>query len=319
MKTAEGKLTPDDILSASQVATVMGRNPYQTANDVLKRAFEATEGIPRLELTHEALHWGSTFEVPILNTAATRLGLGNPKTTFSKAFFHDIYPYACSLDATVDGMGRVVEVDTNNNIFPMNADKITLDGVGILEAKLTSHEVETELPDYRGKLQLQAQMDIMNASWGAVCVLYRGIYLRVFVYKRDEEIIQQIRDAAVDFNRRVEKFKTSQETEWYDFTSTKSAAEVFDQDSGEAVDINDMEDKVQTILQIKEDIKDLEGQLDLYQSQVMAKMRDAKYGNAGKYFVTWSTISYKAVPEKVVPAKPARIIRSTSLRIKENA
>ena len=47
-KVAEGKLTPDDILSGSQVPTVLGRNPYQTPNDLLKRAIDIMSGIQKL-------------------------------------------------------------------------------------------------------------------------------------------------------------------------------------------------------------------------------------------------------------------------------
>ena len=36
------------------------------------------------------------------------------------------------------------------------------------------------------------------------------------------------------------------------------------------------------------------------------------------FSIKWPTIKYKAQPEKIVPAKDARISRGKSLRIKEN-
>jgi hypothetical protein len=39
-------------------------------------------------------------------------------------------------------------------------------------------------------------------------------------------------------------------------------------------------------------------------------------GNA-KYFIKWPSRTYKAQPEKVVPAKPERTMRSKTLTIKE--
>ena len=46
-------------------------------------------------------------------------------------------------------------------------------------------------------------------------------------------------------------------------------------------------------------------------------MGDSKYGNAGRYKVVWGEINYKAMPEKVVPAKEARTVRISKLRIKD--
>lgn len=315
-QVAEGKLTPDDIISGSQVAAILGRNPYQTPNDTLKRAIDILSNVPQEPLTHESMHWGNTFEVDILNEGCKRLGLGNPKTTFNKAFFHKDLPLAVSLDGMVKGDGRTIQTDPTKNIFLMNRDELTLDGDIIIESKLTGQEIEADLPDYRGKLQLQAQMMCTGAKVGVVCVLYRGVQLRLFVYAEDLEIQKQIADAAIDFDRRVKKFKESQEIDWYDINTTKDATKIFDEDSGEVVDLNDMEDSAKSILQIKDDIKDLEEQLEFHQSKIMAKMRDAKYANAGKYQITWGTINYKAMPEKIIPAKPARTIRVNSLRIK---
>jgi hypothetical protein len=50
----------------------------------------------------------------------------------------------------------------------------------------------------------------------------------------------------------------------------------------------------------------------------MGKMGDYKRLRAGRYDVVWGELHYKAVPEKVVPAKEARIIRVSKLKVKEN-
>jgi hypothetical protein len=318
IKTAEGKLTPDDIATGSTIAGIMGLNPFTTANDILARAFDATQGIPRKELTFEALHWGTTFEVHIVNEACARLGLGNPKTTFGKAYFHEHYPMAVSLDATVAGDGMTVYNDYDKNIICANADSIVLDGIGVIEGKLTSNERQNELPDYRGKIQLQMAMDITGAKWGAVTVLHRGIFLMTHVFQRDEEMIARIRDAAVDFNRRVKKYVEAQETEWYQFTTTESASKIFDKAIDDEISLPELEADVQSIQEIQADIKDLTTQLDITQARIMGKMGDYKRLRAGRYDVVWGELHYKAVPEKVVPAKEARIIRVSKLKVKEN-
>jgi len=322
LHTAEGKLTPDDMLSGSQVCAVLGKNPYSTPNDVLKRAFNAVNGIENEFNPIENAHWGSTFEVPILNHSAQKLGLGNPKTAFGRAFFHKDIPLAVSLDGMLKGDGREVKTDPSQNIYVMNADSIVLEGDGILESKLTGHEAEIDLPDYRGPIQLQAQMDTVQSDtgkpvrWGAVCVLYKGVQLRIFLYKRDEILIRQIHDAAIDFDKRVNKYRENDETEWYPIQTTKEASEMFEDVTEETIDLNDeFADKAERIIEIEQDIKSLTQELETYQAQIMANMRDYKYANAGQYHIAWGSMNYKAVPEKVIPAKPARTVRVKKLRI----
>lgn len=316
IKRAEGKLTPDDMLSASQVATVMDMNPYQTPNEPLQRAFDATRGIERVPLDFEALEWGNVFEIPIIEAAVQRLGLKNPKTTFNEAYFHPDIPLACSLDATVEGDGRTITVDGDAGIFPMNSDSIVLEGMGVIEAKLTSQEKEMDLPAYRGKLQLQAQMMITGAKWGAVCVLYRGITLRIFVYGRDEEIMSQIRGAAVDFERRVKLYKENDETDWYEINKVSDATRIYDSATDDVLEDDSLADDVTRIKELEELMVKMKGEIESCQTRIMSTMRDYKHLVTGPYRVTWGELNYKATPEKVVPAKPARTIRVSKLKIK---
>ena len=204
-----------------------------------------------------------------------------------------------------------------NNIV-CYSNKIKLSGRGIIEAKLTSHDSELELPMYRGRVQLQMAMDIMDCDWGVVAVLHRGIKLVLHVFQRDKELIEDIKVAAIDFDRRVQKYKQNEEIEWYDFTTPRSAAKVFDEATDDTVDLSDMETDIQTIQETRQDMKDLQELHDVTTARVMARMGDAKYAKAGKYNVTWGEINYKAKPETVVPAKEARTIRVNKLKVKEN-
>lgn len=316
-KTAEGKLTPDDILSGSQVATILGKNPFQTPNDVLKRAYDIISGNEPEFKAHESMTWGNAFELDILNEGCARLGLGNPKTTFDRAFFHDDLPLAVSLDGMIKGEGQVIKTDPSKNIFLQNCDELVLDGDVVLEAKLTGQEVEAELADYRGKWQLQAQMMCTGAKAGFVCVLYRGVQLRVFGFKADPDMQKQIADAAIDFKNRLNKYVDNDETAWYDIVTVKDAQSIYDESSEESVNLPQLEDTVKTIMELRQDIKEMEEQLEHHQAQVMAKMGDAKYATAGSYQVTWGEIHYKPTPERVVPARPARTVRNANLRIKD--
>lgn len=316
-KVAEGKLTPDDIMTGSTSAAIMGHNPFMTANDCLQTAMDAVSGKPRKELTFEALHWGTQFEVDIIKEACKRLQIDDYQTKFARGFTADDAPMAVSLDATAKGNDQVLNSDYENNIV-CYSNNIKLSGRGIIEAKLTSHDSELELPMYRGRVQLQMAMEIMDCDWGVVAVLHRGIKLVLHVFQRDKELIEDIKVAAIDFDRRVQKYKQNEEIEWYDFTTPRSAAKVFDEATDDTVDLSDMETDIQTIQETRQDMKDLQELHDVTTARVMARMGDAKYAKAGKYNVTWGEINYKAKPETVVPAKEARTIRVNKLKVKEN-
>ena len=46
-----GKLTPDDIVTASRVPVLLGLSPYKTPNELLKEAIEAAAGNPPSRLS----------------------------------------------------------------------------------------------------------------------------------------------------------------------------------------------------------------------------------------------------------------------------
>jgi len=314
-----GKLTPNDQLSASEIPVLMGASRFMTVNELLKQKMDVISGIEPEFKSNESMDWGNRLEAMILNESAVRLGLGNPKTNHDKPYFHESLPFACSLDGSVKGNNKTIMTDINTGVICANADEIVMDGEGILEAKLTAHDVESanELPLYRGVLQLQMQMDTYGTKWGAVCVLYKGTTLKVFVYQRDEEVIARIHEAITDFQRRLDKYKNNDEVEWYDIQDTREAASIFDEAEKTEIELSDKAEHVKKIVQIREMIADLEDKQKELEVEVMKDMRDHAYAKAGDYHVTWTMINYKATPEKVVPAKPARTIRASKLRIRE--
>lgn len=314
-----GKLTPNDQLSASEMPVLMGVSRFMSVNELLKQKMDVINGIEPPFKSHESMDWGNRLEAIILNEAAVRLGLGNPKTNHDKPYPHKTLPFACSLDGSVKGNDKTIMTDMDTGVICANADEIKLEGDGILEAKLTAHEVESasDLPLYRGVLQLQMQMDTYGAKWGAVCVLYKGTTLKVFVYQRDEEVIAKMHDAIKDFQRRLDKYKNNDEVEWYDIQDPKEAAIIFDDAEKTETDLSHKADLVKRIVDLRDMMADLEEQEKKLQVDIMNDMRDHSYGIAGDYRVTWTTINYKATPEKVVPAKPARTVRASKLRIRE--
>ena len=209
-----GKVTPDTMLSASRLPAVMGHSKYRSPNDELLASIDALGNKETPFVTNEAMEWGNRTESMILAEAAVRLGVSNLVTNHPEALFHKLLPLACSLDATADGNGLSIGSDSEKGIMVMDGDSITLEGTGILEAKLTSVAPEHSPALYRGPIQLQAQMDITGAKWGALAVLYRGTELRIFLFKPHLGTIRAIAEATLDFQRRLDIWKTQRHIDY---------------------------------------------------------------------------------------------------------
>jgi predicted phage-related endonuclease len=130
-------------------------------------------------------------------------------------------------------------------------------------------------------------------------------------------VIARMHEAIKDFQRRLDKYKNNDEVEWYDIQDTREAASIFDEAEKTEIDLSDKADHVKKIIEIRDMITELEERQKELEVEIMKDMRDHAYATAGDYKVTWTMINYKATPEKVVPAKPARTIRASKLRIRE--
>jgi predicted phage-related endonuclease len=314
-----GKVTPYTILTGTGVPILLNKNNWKKANELLQEAFNASQGQePEPIDIGEPGYWGNKMEATIAQEACDRLGLSKPNTTHDKAIYHSTWPLAVSLDATTRGSNHVISTDVDKGIICMNADEITLEGDGCIECKLTGAEVESEPSEYRGVWQLQAQMACTGAKWGVLATLYKGTIMKLFVYERDQEMFETIRDLSYDFARRVHLYETAGETEWYEFKTAKEASKVFDEASEEVIELDDMETIAQQIVEIKKDIQGKHDELDQLQAQIMERMRDSKRATAGSYTIYWPMLNYKGTKERVVPAKPAYSVRQSKLRIKHN-
>ena len=312
-----GKLTPNDILSCSRLPAVLGFSKFRTANDELKVSIDALHGKEPEFISNEAMEWGNRLEKDILKESATRLGLESYDLEHDKPYFHKDIPLACSLDGTATGSGQEIFTDIEKGIYVMGKDSIKLNGTGILEAKLTGQEVEDTPAVYRGVVQLQGQMDIMEASWGALCVLYKGTKLRIFLYEYNEDQVNMVRQAAMEFSEKLEKYKRDSEIDWYPLATSAEAVRIFDNAEKATVEIPEIELQAEKIITLREAITEAEEAIDRLQRNIMDQMRDAEICNAGRYKISWPMRHYKAQPAKTVPAKEAYVIRQSKLSIRD--
>jgi predicted phage-related endonuclease len=313
-----GKVTPDTMLSASRLPAVMGYSKYRTPNDELSATIDALGNKTPESITNEAMEWGNTFESAILERAAVRLGVSNLITQHPEPYFHPLLKLACSLDATADGNSLVISNDPDKGIMVMDGESIQLEGKGILEAKLTSVAPEHSPALYRGVIQLQAQMDITGAKWGALCVLYRGTELRIFLFKPHEESLRAIAQATRDFQRRLDIWKMDRHIEYYPPVNSADADRTWGQGEEAAVQLGgEFETWVRDILEAKQDIKQCESIIDDREKRIKEAMQTASKATIGCYQVSWPMRNYQATQDRVVKGKAAYSVRQSTLTVKE--
>ena len=314
-----GKVTPDTMMSASRLPALMGISKYRSPNDELLATIAALKGEPREDIGNEAMDWGNELEPMILKKACLRLGIDNLELDYQEPRFHAVWPLCSSLDGTADGRGLVVEHDPEKGIYVIGAESIVLDGVGVLEAKLTAMDVEDVPPLWRGPVQLQAQMDIMDAKWGAVCTLYRGTQLRIFLFAPHQGTIDAIEAAVYDFQRRLDFWKETGSIDYYPPINSKDADRTWPEAKTEdPLLLGDEEEYlVDQLLKAKKEIAIQESVIADVERKLKDAMRDHGFGRTHHYEIKWPMRNYKAQPARMVPAKEAYSIRVSTLSIKE--
>lgn len=313
-----GKKTPDTMLSASRLPALMGLSKFSTPNDELELSIAAIKSEERDNKQNESMAWGDRLEPVILREAAERLQLSDLVTEHEQAYYHDSLPLCCSLDGTGDGRGQVITTDPDAGIFVIGQESITLDGVGVLEAKLTAVQAEDAPALYRGPIQLQGQMDIIQAKWGAVCVLYRGVELRIFLFEPHAQTLESIKQVTLDFQRRLDKFKDTGEIDFYPPANSEDADRMFPVAEDKTVQLDsEAELLAWKILDAKQRATQAETDRAAAEKDLKVLLGEAKAGVAGKYEIKWPMRSFKAQPQKIVPAKEAYSIRQSTLSVKE--
>lgn len=317
---SKGKLTPNTMMSASRLPGLLGHSKYSTPNDELTLSVKAIEGYEPEPLEIEAADWGNRFELHILNKSCEVLGLDDFNLDHTEAQYHANIPLCTSLDGTGFGRGRVVSTDPDKGIFVVGADSITLDGEGVLEAKLTGQDAEDVPPLWRGPIQLQGQMLVTGARWGAVCTLYRGTKLRIFLFERHEPTIEAITKACIEFDQKLTRYRDTGEIDYYPPHNSADANKLWPQGHDEVADLGDAGTRwAQEIIEAKQEIKDLQDLIEDRETKIKSMMQDATKGIAGRYKVTWPMRHYKPQPERVVPAKEGYSVRQSTITIKETA
>jgi len=313
-----GKLTDDKSMSASRLPGLLGFSKYSTPNEELQFSINALDLKPRPDIGNQAMAWGNYLEPIILEKSAERLGITKFDTNIRKAFTHDLIPLSCSLDGTGEGEGQTITHDPSKGIYVVGAESIVLNGTGVLEAKLTKTNPEDTPHLARGPIQLQGQMLVTGFRWGAVCVLYGGIELRVFLFDTHYETQQKIVSSVLEFDNKLVKYTKTKEIDWYPPESSKEVDRFYPYAKKEEVELDgNALELAQAIVHNKTLIRKAESEIDSAETQIKMKLGNAERGKVGSLHISWPMRSYKASLEKITPAREAYSIRQSSLSIKE--
>ena len=314
-----GKLTDDKSMSASRLPGLMGFSKYSTPNDELQFSINAIDGKERPDIGNEAMGWGNTLEPVILEEAANRLGLIDVDTQINKAFTHEVIPLSCSLDGVGHGNGQEITSDPDNGIYVVGQDSIILDGPGVLEAKLTKTMPEDVPHLARGPIQLQGQMLVTGHKWGAVCVLYQGIELRVFLFAAHKDTQAAIARAVHDFQDKLDKYTSTAEIDWYPPASSRELDRIYPTAANrEEVELGQtVAELARGILENKAAIRAAEASIETAEKLIKQELGQSERGRVGQYVISWPMRNYKATAERLVPGKAAYSIRQSSITIKE--
>lgn len=314
-----GKVTPNDMLSASRIPAVCGMSKYRSPNDELLSSIDFLKGITPPDIGNEAMAWGNRLEPTILMEAANRLKCSQLEIEHPTPYFHDKWPLCCSLDGTATGNIEEVVTDPEKGIYVVGSESIVLSGTGIIEAKLTSMPAEDVLPLYRGPIQLQAQMAIYKATWGAIATLYQGTELRIFLFKQHPATLELIEKTCKEFQDKLDRWKNTGEIDYYPPINPKDAARTFSSGSDDEPVVLDnyVEELTKLLLENKAKITKAEEENSKIQTEIMGIMQNHTHGIAGQYQISWPVRSYKAKPATITPAKEAYSIRQSTLTIKQ--
>lgn len=314
-----GKLTDDKSMSASRLPGLMGFSKYSTPNDELQFSINAIDGKERPDIGNEAMGWGNTLEPVILEQAAKRLGITDFDTQIDKAFTHEVIPLSCSLDGVGHGNGQEITSDPDNGIYVVGQDSIILDGPGVLEAKLTKTMPEDVPHLARGPIQLQGQMLVTGHKWGAVCVLYQGIELRVFLFAPHKETQAAIARAVHDFQDKLDKYTSTAEIDWYPPASSRELDRIYPTAANrEEVELGQtVAELARGIMENKAAIRAAEASIETAEKLIKQELGQSERGRVGQYVISWPMRNYKATAERLVPGKAAYSIRQSSITIKE--
>jgi len=315
-----GKLSADRLISGSRIPVLYlwrygAGHPYSTPNQELEKSIAAKHGESRTSDIGEPGIVGNLLENTLALNACEVLGLPDPILSPDVVKL-DNYQVSCDaisdveLPWTIHASELVSIIDPDETGEARYLSSATIDGPVPIEVKCTSDYPQDEPPDYRGPIQLQMQMAAIGADFGVVITLYRGIERRITVYQASRTIQDRIDALADEFLDRVAR------EDYYPPINVSDAAIAPAAEEKTETDITPLEEDIARLERLRADRDGFNAEIESIETRIMEAIGDAHVGTTPNFRVEWPVRRYKAQPEKISPAKPERVIRLKSLKIK---
>ena len=324
-----GKLSPDDMLSASQIPYLFStpHTVLQQIRDVRAGAYQRPEYSDKME---ERMAMGNILEGTIneLTKEALEMDIAYPVTeVMSKELGLDSNNKPYDLYASLDAIAYIQKATT---IVPIEGkvytpqDELIQNVVGkmVVEYKNMQGRPYDSVNDLRlepygrGYLQAECQAWIADADYLCVSILFNGNDHRCYVMPTSDFIQTEIVKKAHEFYQHLD------DGTLYDPVDIETMAAKYNRvNYNEPVTLdNNMEDIVNQYNAFKQDKLVAEAEMEKLQMKMIEALADNEIGqvntNQGLIQLERKVRNYKAQPEKFVAAKEARSIRAKTVTIK---
>jgi hypothetical protein len=292
--------------TSSITCALFNRSKFFDKHGCLKKAIQEKNGTlvdDFVQTNRQAT--GDLLEPVLITEAARRLGITQLEAEVDYKIVHPSLPLEASLDGRCKAVNLRVKHNPDEGIYLVGHDELILNGDIPFECKCSSdYPTVGEPPKYLGVDQLHTSMDILDAEYGILIVLYQSTDLRIYVYKRDPEFATDLANVVNDFNRRVD------EEDYYPPEKPEHAASIFDvgNDENEMIlgaDVVDLIDTIQALKEAQKIAKLKEAEL---MTDLMMSMGNHSKARAANYICEWKTLAAKSeqVKEVTYKAQPER-------------
>lgn len=265
-------------LGGSDMAAIMGLSPFRSPMDVFLE--KIGEAAPTEET--EAMYWGTQLEDLVAREFARRTGYKVQRRT--QMYRHPQMPYL---------IGHIDRLVVNHP-----------GGPAILDAKTTSAYHKAEWADGQAPLhyliQVNHYMDITSYQHGYLAVLIGGNDFRIVPVERNDDLIQQMHEAAEAFWLCVE----TRTPPVIDGSAATAAAlkALYPQGNGQTVALPP--EGALWVAQYhvaQQAMKEAESLKTEAENQLKALLGEAEIGTLPGYQVQWKTASRTSVDTKALP------------------
>ena len=296
-KVAVGKLTNDVTMSCSRLPSLLGFNlKYSSPNQELQKSIDAlAPGYIRPVISNDAIHFGNVTETVNLEYAARKLNLFDLSTGLTEPVKHKSLSLQGSLDGIANTKSQLIVSDKEKGIYCIGKDGKILDsmyieGLGVLEAKLTGVYPSDKPDPARGPIQIQGLMMCTGYFWGAVSVLYQGTKHIVYVYESDSSIQSVIENEVKEFDNKLHVYQEEGTVDWYSVFSPNEGAVVYANSEKDLPSIpldQDDEDMVEQLQTAKDAIAAATKLKNEATNKLMDKLAIHQVGEGKNYKITW--------------------------------